>query len=381
VTNGANPSMVNHVDLFSGIGGFALAATWTWGDQYRNLAHSEVEKFPCKVYHRHFPESECLGDITKIDWTRFRGRVDLLTGGFPCQPHSVAGRRKGSKDERDLWGECVRALSGIRPRYAVFENVPGIITTEHGKTWERIKVDLEQAGYEGIPLHFGAVDVGAPHRRNRVWIVAHAKSKGAGENDGGIWAGTGRIAIRERTNKKIPNASNANGSGNPRSGTDRNGQEKNEGREELAQFGVGGQSGVAQDPLTVRRLEREHGEQGRIGDKREPCSRDKERVCDEANTSDGWLNASRATHKQGTFGVDKHKEHDNGSEFWNDIRDGGFPRWEAREHLNEIISALCRVDDGLPRQLHRVQRLKALGNAIVPQCAQIIFEAITPRSG
>ena len=164
---------MKHIDLFSGIGGFALAARWTWGEEYENVGHSEIEKYPCKVYHRHFPESECLGDITKINWQE--GQADLITGGFPCQPHSVAGRRKGSQDKRDLWRECIRALSGVRPYYAIFENVPGIITSEYGRTWERIKMDLEASGYEGLPLLLSAADVGAKHRRTRVWIVAHTK--------------------------------------------------------------------------------------------------------------------------------------------------------------------------------------------------------------
>ena len=114
---------MRHLDLFSGIGGFALASTWVWGDEYENVGHSEVEPYACKVYHKHFPESECLGDITKIEWKE--GQADLITGGFPCQPHSVAGKRRASADERDLWGECVRAIRDIRPRYALFENVPG----------------------------------------------------------------------------------------------------------------------------------------------------------------------------------------------------------------------------------------------------------------
>lgn len=119
---------MKHIDLFSGIGGFALAAKWCWGDEYENVGHSEIEKFPCQVYHKHFPESECLGDITKIDWTKWRGTVDVLSGGWPCQPFSVAGKRKGNKDDRHLWPEVFRLIQAIKPRWFVGENVAGHVT-------------------------------------------------------------------------------------------------------------------------------------------------------------------------------------------------------------------------------------------------------------
>jgi DNA (cytosine-5)-methyltransferase 1 len=165
---------VRHLDLFSGIGGFALACTWVWGGEYENVGHSEVEPYPCKVYHRHFPESECLGDITKIDWTQEKFRnIDLITGGFPCQPHSVAGKRRASEDERDLWGECVRAVRGVRPRFALFENVPGLLVSERGRFFNRVLTDLAESGYVVEYRILSAQSQGAPHKRDRVWIVAY----------------------------------------------------------------------------------------------------------------------------------------------------------------------------------------------------------------
>jgi DNA (cytosine-5)-methyltransferase 1 len=176
---------VRHDDLFSGIAGFSLAASWVWGDEYENVGHSEIETYPCKVYHRHFPESRCLGDITKIDWTEFKG-IDLITGGFPCQPHSVAGKRKASADERDLWGECVRAVRGVRPQYAVFENVPGLLVSERGRFFNRVITDLAESGYDVEYRILSAQSVGAPHKRDRVWIVAHPQSVDAGREAGGV---------------------------------------------------------------------------------------------------------------------------------------------------------------------------------------------------
>lgn len=123
------PKAMTHIDLFSGIGGFSLGFQRAG---YNTVAHSELDPYACKVYHRHFPGSHCLGDITKIDWRDYEGKIDVITGGIPCQPHSVAGKRKGSGDERDLWHEYLRAIRGIRPRFAVIENVPGLLTSNGG---------------------------------------------------------------------------------------------------------------------------------------------------------------------------------------------------------------------------------------------------------
>jgi len=152
-------------------GGFALAAKWCWGDEYENVGHSEIEEFPCKVYHKHFPESECLGDITKIKWRE--GQADLITGGFPCQPHSQAGLKRGSKDERDLWSECIRTIGRIRPGYALFENVPELLKTEHGRFFNRVLSDLAKERYNAQWQIISACEVGAPHSRKRLWIVAY----------------------------------------------------------------------------------------------------------------------------------------------------------------------------------------------------------------
>ena len=173
---------MRHLDLFSGIGGFALAASWVWGDEYENVGHSEIDDYACKVYHRHF-QSKCLGDITKVQWEE--GQADLITGGFPCQPHSVAGKRKGSGDSRDLWGECVRALRMVRPRYALFENVPGLFVSDGGRFFNRVLHSLAEIGYDAEWAVVSAASVGAPHRRERVWIVAYASSQRRQQVTGG----------------------------------------------------------------------------------------------------------------------------------------------------------------------------------------------------
>jgi DNA-cytosine methyltransferase len=187
------------LDLFSGIGGFALAAEianamadagceqrWQRSDtgesrcetgshRFTSIAHAEVEPFACAVYHRHFPDSVCFGgvqNVTRDAMLERCGRLPVVvTGGFPCQPHSCAGKRLASADDRDLWGECGRVLGDLRPRYALFENVAGLLTSESGRFFNRVLSDLAALRYACVWQVVPASAVGAPHRRERVWII------------------------------------------------------------------------------------------------------------------------------------------------------------------------------------------------------------------
>ena len=114
-----------HASLFSGIGGAELAASWLG---WTNVFHCEIQEFQRKILEYWFPKSISYEDITKTDFTKWRGRIDVLTGGFPCQPFSVAGKRKGAEDNRYLWGEMLRAIRQIQPTWVVGENVNGILS-------------------------------------------------------------------------------------------------------------------------------------------------------------------------------------------------------------------------------------------------------------
>jgi DNA (cytosine-5)-methyltransferase 1 len=167
---------MNHGSLFSGIGGFDLAAErmgWT------NVFHCEWMDFPRKVLHYYWPEATSYVDITTTDFTLHAGQIDVLTGGFPCQPYSAAGKRKGKDDDRHLWPHMLRAIREIRPRYVVGENVFGLTTWNGGVVLEEVCVELEAEGYAVQPFIIPAAAVGAPHRRDRVWIVAYTE----GAND------------------------------------------------------------------------------------------------------------------------------------------------------------------------------------------------------
>jgi DNA (cytosine-5)-methyltransferase 1 len=157
-----------HLDLFSGIGGFALAAEWAG---FRTVGFSEVDEYASKVLHRHWPLAPNYGDVRNVTGERV-GAIDLVTAGFPCQPFSVAGDRRGDSDERFLWPECARVLSEIRPRFALFENVSGITTIDGGRTFNRILSDVSAVGYDCVWNHVPASAVGCLHRRERIWITA-----------------------------------------------------------------------------------------------------------------------------------------------------------------------------------------------------------------
>ncbi len=202
------------LDLFSGIGGFSLAAQWCWGDELEIVAFCEIDKFCQKVLKKHWPHVPIIEDVRNVrgnksfsanslcvGWQtgtreklqseeqeaiRQKPRmfctegVDLLTGGFPCQPFSCAGKRKGKEDNRFLWPEMFRVIKEIRPRWVVAENVAGIVRM----ALDDCLSDLEGEGYSTQAVIIPACAVNAPHRRDRVWIVAHdSQFRQFGESD------------------------------------------------------------------------------------------------------------------------------------------------------------------------------------------------------
>ena len=185
---------MRHASLFSGIGAPELAAHWLG---WENAFHCEINPFCKQVLNYWFCNSKSYDDITKTDFREWQGKIDVLTGGFPCQPFSVAGRRKGAEDNRYLWPEFKRAIREIRPPWIIGENVAGILSmvqpgkeadlesqSSSGKKGdqerefvvETICKDLETEGYTVQPIVIPACAVGAPHRRDRVWFIANNNS-------------------------------------------------------------------------------------------------------------------------------------------------------------------------------------------------------------
>lgn len=206
---------MTHGSLFSGIGGFDLAAQWMG---WENIFHCEIAEFPRKILKYHFPNSICYEDIKKTDFTKHRGEIDIISGGFPCQPYSNAGKRKGKEDDRHLWPEMLRVIREIQPRFIVGENVAGLLSWNNGMVFHEIITDLENEGYETQAFLIPACATNAPHRRDRIWFVAHANGTEQGNNVGEnigkereIWRGKkGDVFGELRSNGNVADTDSSN---------------------------------------------------------------------------------------------------------------------------------------------------------------------------
>ena len=164
---------MTHASLFSGIGGFDLAAEWVG---WNNIFHCEWNPFGQRVLAHHFPNSKSYNDITKTNFSIHAGEIDVLTGGFPCQPYSSAGKRLGKADERHLFPEMLRAINEVKPTWVVGENVLGIVNWGGGVVFNDVQVDLENQGYEVQAYILPACGKNAPHKRERTWFIAYSNS-------------------------------------------------------------------------------------------------------------------------------------------------------------------------------------------------------------
>ncbi len=168
--NRTRTGSMTHASLFSGIGGFDVAAQ---SAGFKNMFACEIDKFCQTILRYYFPNIKIYEDIRTTNFTQWKGKIDILTGGFPCQPFSIAGKRAGRDDDRYLWQEMLRAIRQISPSYIVAENVPGLLSIENGLVFESCCRDMEIAGYEVQPFIIPACAVGAPHKRDRLWIIAY----------------------------------------------------------------------------------------------------------------------------------------------------------------------------------------------------------------
>jgi len=388
---------MTHGSLFSGIGGFDLAARWMGWD---NVFHVERDPFCREVLAHHFPEAQSFDDVKAFDATPFRGRLRVLSGGFPCQPFSAAGKRAGTSDDRYLWPEMFRIIREARPTYVVAENVRGLISWNEGLVLDTVCADLEGEGYEVLPVVLPAASVNAPHRRDRIWIVAYrddglgeqskqeVQPRGNAANDGGARSpthahdqrGTGGPRQVQGTNGEVPqrhddaqprhagaaDAPNANGAGsrNAMRGDGDGTQEIGQGFEEFER-GADGFDGDASDACGMGRQRRWSEEaEGREGE-RPRLQLDVEGQGSGADAPNANGAGTRQNHGKGKSGqFDQTRPPTD----WQD-----FP----------TVSPVCGGDDGLPQRLDgitfpkwRRESIKAYGNAIVPQVAYQIFQAL-----
>ena len=174
------------MSLFAGIGGFDLAAERMG---WETVVQVEIDEWCRKVLAKNFPNAKRYADIKEFDTSPYRGSIDLVCGGFPCQPFSHAGKRRGAADDRALWPEMLRVIRDVAPRWVVGENVSGLLSQNAGLVFESMLVDLEAEGYTVWPYLLPACGVDAPHKRERVWIVAYRNDRFGQSADGQVQAG------------------------------------------------------------------------------------------------------------------------------------------------------------------------------------------------
>ena len=406
---------MTHASIFSGIGGPEVAAAMLGWD---NAFHCEINPFGRRVLEYWFPESKSYGDVTKTNFSEWRGKIDVLTAGFPCLPFSYAGKRGGAEDERYLWPEACRVISQVRPTWFVGENVAGILTMVEGGvrtplgsetslfgeggnlyeqrspyTIERICQELESLGYSVQPVLIPAGAVGAPHRRNRVFIIAYTA-----------------------------NADDSNDKGGARSDEGKSREERLQERDEIRFTGIAGDvrsegGDLLENSLRGGCLYGQYAEQGDKRDKLDFGSRDSQRICGETGIDAPYTYGRRSGKVQAEIHsglADGHLPDSTGCQ-WN-AADAFSKRMEAavqsrcyaaEEWYDEgrpavsytddawvegtwwdnfpTVSPVHTRDDGLSQIMDgtalgftkwRTESIKAYGNAIVPQVMYRIFQAI-----
>ena len=311
------------LDLFSGIGGFALAAQWVWKDELEIVGFCEIEDYAQKILKKNFPNVNIYEDITKLDGNKIKN-IDLLTGGFPCQDISVAGKGAGIEGERSgLWSEMHRIISEVRPKYALIENVPMLIH----RGLERVLCDLAKIGYDAEWQIMGADDVGAWHRRKRIWIVAYPGCNGRGnlQQRSIRRNGKGELAQEIDRNTKTVKTSRPSATSKIVSNAEHNGSSTTDGQREKIE---------SPKPTGKKSI----GELERRSDLQDVPDTTSKRRC-----------SGDTTRK-------------NAKDAWELRRSERFGYWSFEPELG-------RVAHGIPK---RVDRLKGIGNAVVPHIPYII---------
>jgi DNA (cytosine-5)-methyltransferase 1 len=395
---------MKHIGLFEGIGGFSLAARWAG---WETVAWCEWNEFGQRVLRHHFPEVKGYGDITQTNFTQYADTIDIVTGGFPCQPYSLAGKRKGKDDNRHLWPEMLRAIREIRPRWVVGENVLGLVNWNGGLVFHEVQTDLEAAGYEVWPYVLPACAVNAPHRRDRVWFVAYRNDekcyRGSGSSErtwqeaehrgNGVFSTASRFGkIRstahpngerfgqehkfctgrdmfESSTEKTRHTPHPNGNGlNQRNGNDEE-QPSEGGFNALINAYTGNEyEDVADTESRGNGRIRNESEEARSSEGNHPLGG----VCRISSAADTCNERLQRSKVNGSIG---------GSRKESDKLTTGCVRSTWQNFPTQ--SPVCGGDDGLPTRLDgitfpkwRNESIKAYGNAIVPQVAYELFKVI-----
>lgn len=319
--------MLKLLDLFSGIGGFSLGLESTGG--FETIAFVEKDDFCQKVLKKHWPNTTIEGDIRNVKGDKYE--ADIITGGFPCQPFSVAGKRKGTDDDRYLWDETIRVVRECKPRWFIGENVEGLININNGVVLRQVQTDLEKEGFEVQCLVIPASGVGAWHQRKRIWILAHNVSNS-----------NTRLGIGQRKEIQTRRSSTSSGSENVSNseGSRHRGRSSEECKNGEWSFLQGKQKGR------------------KMGSEVERCNGDV------SNSDSKRLEGHRNKQQLQENGGEKHS-----------IRNSND---ETKESWWQTQSRICGVPNGVSFELDkgRNNRIKSLGNSIVPQIVRQLGFAI-----
>jgi len=406
------------LDLFSGLGGFSLGLERT--GRYKTVAFCEIDKYCTLLLQKHWKGIKVYNDVKKITKEGFEAdgieSPDIITGGFPCQPFSVAGKQKGTSDDRHLWPEMFRIIKAFKPRFVIGENVPGIVNIQDGVVFETVCTDLESQGYEVQPFNIPAAAVGAPHQRKRIWIIATLadsvsnderreisrsdEEKGRVQEEhrskdsaSGIFSRTSEIrksnngyeamensgrtlqqgsSIREKNEDEV-GKENANQHQRSSSSSESNvadtdtrlsdGQKKE--LQSRGQASISSREGenvanaksISSDGREIGQHSEESREKGKIGIEVGGVSSDRQKLANTDSERLEGLGQSRSQFNETSSSTSSSEE-----------RQGqvGQGWWEFEPNVG-------RVAHGVPGRVHR---LKALGNSIVPQIAEEIGRAI-----
>ena len=328
----------NHLDLFSGIGGFSLGLERT--GFFQTVAFCEVDTFCKQILNKHWKGVPVYDDIKKLKGNEIEkehGKINILTGGFPCQPYSVAGKQKGTDDDRYLWPEMFRIIRETKPEFIIAENVKGLINIQDGMVFETVCSNLESEGYEVQAFNIPAAGVGAPHKRERVWIVGYSEHNGS-------------------LTTKISRSFNS---------TSNNNKEREKQASELTRTSGSEHHEIMENSRRTLRQRSKFGTENEDEIRKEDAyqsersSEARENVV--ADSSSEQSNSEHHREEQGE--VSKQEQ----------IKSRGSDSWTLREANWISEPNVGRVAHGIPERSHR---LKALGNAIVPKIVEQLAKAI-----
>jgi len=319
--------MLKLLDLFSGIGGFSLGLESTGG--FETIAFVEKDDFCQKVLKKHWPNTTIEGDIRNVKGDKYE--ADIITGGFPCQPFSVAGKRKGTDDDRYLWDETIRVVRECKPRWFIGENVEGLINIKNGVVLRQVQTDLEKEGFEVQCLVIPASGIGAWHQRKRIWILAHNVSNT-----------NTRLSIGQR--KEIQTRGSSTSSGSKNVSNSKSSRHRRWSSEECKN----GEWSFLQGEQKGRKM----------GSEIKGCDGDV------SNSNSERLEGHRNKQQLQENGRKKHS-------IWNSND-------ETKESWWQTQSRICGVPNGVSFELDkgRNNRIKSLGNSIVPQIVRQLGFAI-----